>query len=68
MIGSLARTSTTDSRLNTPSTTSKDPPPTNDEVVLFIKHLSKLKDTLEEKNAILESESDRTIAVLESDG
>jgi uncharacterized small protein (DUF1192 family) len=59
--------SSPDYRLSTPSTAAKDQPPSNDEVVLFIKHLTKLKDTLEEKNAILESESDRTLAVLESE-
>jgi recombinational DNA repair ATPase RecF len=46
----------------------KDPSSADhDEVILFIKNLTKLRDTLEEKNAILESESDRSVAVLESE-
>lgn len=49
IIGSLARP---DPRFSTPSTNTKDLPP-NDEIVLFIKNLTKLKDTLEEKNSIL---------------
>lgn len=52
-----------DSRLSTPPREAYD----SDEAVLFIKHLTKLRDALEEKNAIMETEYDRTIAVLESD-
>jgi hypothetical protein len=49
------------------STPPKDASSSNDEVILFIKHLTKLRDVLEEKNALLESESDRSVAVLENE-
>lgn len=64
IIGSLARSgSTADSRLSTPAREGSS----SDEVVLFIKHLTKLRDTLEEKNALLESENGSSVAVLEGE-